>query len=452
MEPEPVLPNAGLSGFAWPALPVGADAAILSVLFQLDQSECWPDEMVLESQMDQLRALIGHAAATVPHYRRSLREAAAVPPERWGLDVLGRLPILDRGQVRRAGGALLSRRIPKSHGPVTEARTAGTTAGALPLKRTRVEMLFRQAFELRHHFWHGRDLAASAAAIDAMAKGESGDGPPWAPAHPSPSLARMDLNQPAPVQWDWLVDQAPAYLMTPPSNLEALIHHARAQDARLPGLRQVVTSGEVLDPGTRAAAAEVLGVSVADVYRAEEVGIIAVQCPEHDHYHVQSENLFAEVLDLAGRPCGPGAIGRVVVSTLHNFAQPLIRYDTGDFAEVGAPSDCGRTLPVLTRILGRARNRLNLPTGEPIWPDLTQADYRTRAPVRHVQLAQTAKDEIELRGVADRPLKTDEEKALAAFIAERLGHDFALSFQLGELIPRARSGRFEPFLDLAEAG
>jgi phenylacetate-CoA ligase len=63
--------------------------------------------------------------------------------------------------------------------------------------------------------------------------------------------------------------------------------------------------------------------------------------------------IYAEILDDADRPCAPGEVGRVVVSTLHNYAMPLFRYDLGDLAEVGPPCECGRTLPVLNRIVGR---------------------------------------------------------------------------------------------------
>src|SRR6185295_14515719 len=98
------------------------------------------------------------------------------------------------------------------------------------------------------------------------------------------------------------------------------------------------------------------GVGVVDVYSSEECGQIALQCPEHEQYHVQSESVLVEVLDDEGRPCAPGTIGRVVLTTLQNFAMPLIRYDIGDFAEPGPACPCGRALPVLTRIVGRVRN------------------------------------------------------------------------------------------------
>ena len=63
-------------------------------------------------------------------------------------------------------------------------------------------------------------------------------------------------------------------------------------------------------------------------------GIIALQCPSGGLYHLQSESVHVEILDEAGRPCAPGEIGRVIVSPLHNFAMPLLRYESGDYAPI----------------------------------------------------------------------------------------------------------------------
>jgi len=58
-----------------------------------------------------------------------------------------------------------------------------------------------------------------------------------------------------------------------------------------------------------------------------------------------------------------GQVGRVVVTDLHNFATPLIRYDLGDYAEMADTCPCGRGLPALKRIMGRRRNMVRLPDG-----------------------------------------------------------------------------------------
>ena len=122
------------------------------------------------------------------------------------------------------------------------------------------------------------------------------------------------------------------------------------------------------EPELRAACRDLWGVPLHDVYSANELGYIALQCPESEQYHVMSECALVEVIDGDGRPCRPGETGRLVLSSLHNYAMPLLRYEIGDYAEVGDQCPCGRGLPLLNRIAGRERNMLVLPDGRQHWP------------------------------------------------------------------------------------
>jgi phenylacetate-CoA ligase len=161
---------------------------------------------------------------------------------------------------------------------------------------------------------------------------------------------RLSIAAPASEKARWLHRCDPDYLLTYPSNLTALVPAMREAGLRLTRLREIVTMAELLPPETRTLVREAWGVPIRDTYSAKEVGYMALQCPEHEHLHVQSEVALVEVLDETGRPCTPGQIGRVIVTPLHNFAMPLIRYEIGDYSEVGPPCACGRGLPVLTRV------------------------------------------------------------------------------------------------------
>jgi phenylacetate-CoA ligase len=130
---------------------------------------------------------------------------------------------------------------------------------------------------------------------------------------------------------------------------------------------------------------------------------------------------------------------------LHNFAMPLVRYDLGDLAEVGAPCPCGRGLPVVTRIAGRVRNMLRLPDGGLIWPRLSEGTYRDIAPIRQFQVAQVAADRLEVRLVSDQPLTAGQEEALRDKINGRIGHAFQIGFAYPPEIPRGPSGKYEDF-------
>ncbi len=174
-------------------------------------------------------------------------------------------------------------------------------------------------------------------------------------------------------QLAWLVRERPDYLLTHPTILDRLLRHSAETGVKPAGLKQVLTLSEILPPGLRDLCHELWGASIRDTYSSREVGYLALQCPEAQHYHLQSETVLVEILDAQGRRCAPGEVGRVVATPLHNVAMPLLRYDLGDYAEVGAEVGaeggtdagdacrCGRGLAVVRRILGRRQNMLRLP-------------------------------------------------------------------------------------------
>jgi phenylacetate-CoA ligase len=177
---------------------------------------------------------------------------------------------------------------------------------------------------------------------------------------------------------------------------------------------------------------------------------ISLQCPDHEHYHVQSEHVFVEVLDEDGNLCRPGETGKLFVTSLHNLAMPLIRYDLGDYVEVGPPCPCGRGLPVITRIVGRTHNMLVMPSGERRWPLLSSADIEAMlaiAPtIRQYQFVQKAPELIELRLAVAEILSKSEEARLATWIQSKFGAAFEITFTYYDELPRRAAGKFEEFI------
>ena len=440
---DPVhIPVSRRSGISWPAIPAFVDAAVLALQHQLEESQWWPAETLLVLQLRQLESLLAHAARTVPFYRERLRSLAGLGRGGLTMDAFRRLPVLRRTDIQEAAAALVSRRLPKDHGNTSDISTSGSTGRPITVKGTAVTGMFFRAMNLRYHLWHGRDFSAKTAAIHA----ETGESVSWVPGYDSGPMVSFDVSRPVGEQLDWLRRQNPGYLLTYPSNLRALLRRCEETGERPDRLREVATMGEVLDPGVRAACETVWGVPVVDAYSAQEIGMIALQCPEHPHYHVQAEDALVEVLDDRGKPCAPGKVGRVVVTALHNFATPLIRYEIGDFAEVGPPCPCGRGLPVITRIAGRVHNMLTLPSGEQVWPvQFFSSELLAVAPVRQFQFVQRSVEEIEVKLATARELREDEEAGLRELIGTRLGHGFALRFVYVDEIPRLPSGKYEDF-------
>ena len=208
----------------------------------------------------------------------------------------------------------------------------------------------------------------------------------------------------------------------------------------------VRTLGEAVTPELRQLSKTVFGVTLRDMYSAAEVGYLALQCPDHEHYHVQSEVVMVEVLRDDGSACRPGEIGRVVVTTLHNFAMPLIRYAIGDYAEVGEACPCGRGLPVLKRIMGRSRNLLSLPDGRQWWPSLPPKKYAHIGSIQQLQLVQKSLNKIEVRLVVKQKLDESQSKALRIALTDMLKYAFEFEFRYLDKIEFGPNHKFEDFI------
>lgn len=449
---KPLIPISGSTGITWPAVPRRADAQMLGILWQFEQSQWWPAETILARQLGQLERLLGHAIATVPFYKERLGFLHGAKSGTLDTATFRRIPILTRAEIQEAGAALASTRIPADHGKPFEIRTSGSTGRPISVQGTAVTGTMLRAANMRYHLWFKRDFARKTCCIR-MLRGkqveaaEKGRPVPWADGFPSGPMMLRHVATPISEQFDWLLAQDPEYLLTFPSNLLALIRHSEKRGERLKKLREVATLGEALDAGVREACESVWKVPVVDAYSSQEFGMIAMQCPDHPrhHYHVTSEVVFLEILDDKGAPVKPGEVGRMVLTDLHNFATPLIRYEIGDLAEAGDACPCGRGLPMVARVLGRSRNMLVLPSGEQMCPRFTYEEFLFKLPIRQFQVIQENLETLAVRLVADRRLAPEEEASVKATILAKTRHPFNVRIDYVADIPRAASGKFEEF-------
>lgn len=158
-------------------------------------------------------------------------------------------------------------------------------------------------------------------------------------------------------------------------------------------LKAIFTTSETLLPSQRRLIEKAFGCEVYDEYGCREAGPMACECAEHSAYHVQSENVVVEFV----RNCeqvAPGETGAILVTNLHNYAMPLIRYDIGD---TGRPSDdacpCGRGLPLINSLEGRRYEYLLTGDGSIMYlKDLDM--FFENLPVRMFQVVQNSRDRI----------------------------------------------------------
>jgi phenylacetate-CoA ligase len=98
-------------------------------------------------------------------------------------------------------------------------------------------------------------------------------------------------------------------------------------------------------------------------------------------------------------PAGDGAF-EVLLTDLHNFSEPVIRYRVGDLVTpVAGACACGRALPLLGALQGRAGETITLPDGRRVNALLPYYIFRPHAKsgaVRAYQFVEFPDGRIEL--------------------------------------------------------
>jgi phenylacetate-CoA ligase len=149
---------------------------------------------------------------------------------------------------------------------------------------------------------------------------------------------------------------------------------------------------------------------VFDVYGCREVMMIAGECEVHDGLHVSMENLVVEIIVTEGgrqRPACEGETGEVVLTDLHNFAMPFIRYANGDVATAGSTRRCacGRTLPRIHSVQGRMSEIVHDGNGSAVsGVALSNVFYDVSSSVRQFQVIQHRDRSITIRVVPEEDL------------------------------------------------
>ena len=451
--------NLSFQSIVWPVIYPFNIARHLALQHYFRKSERFPEEKLRELQLRQLQLLLKHALQTVPYYQKEYQNTGINLTTDLQWEDWLKLPVLKRSTVQNQFTGLQSSRIPAGHGRTFITSTSGSTGTPVQVMKSWPIQFFWNAVKLRDHYWHQREAVgrkhAAIRFVEDKFRARPPDGEnfrswgfPLNRLYATGPSCLLSIESPVTDQVSWLCKQDPDYLLTNSTNLYALAQAFDSSSLHLKNLKQLITISECLDLEVREYCENVFGVPLKDIYSSQEIGYIALQCPEYTHYHVQAETVLVEVLDDHDQPCKSGEIGRIVVTSLHNFAMPLLRYEIGDYAEVGEPCSCGRTLPVLKRIYGRVRNMLTLPGGKKIWPRIRTQYYAETAgaDIRQAQLIQHSLEEIEVRLVVPSPLKEEQQKKLTGMIQEALGHPFHIRYSFLDEIPRSKGGKFEEFI------
>lgn len=198
----------------------------------------------------------------------------------------------------------------------------------------------------------------------------------------------------------------------------------------------IIAMSEVLNEYTYDSMLKYFGVAPVSRYSNNENGILGQQdFTDTGKFVINTASYYFEIFDInKDIPVENGKQGRIIVTDLHNYASPIIRYDTGD---IGVMEQDENKVPFLVSVAGRKMDLIYDTIGN-IVPSHVSVKLCKYGEYKQYQLIQEGEKEYLIKLNTDK--KIDEEKVLEEFKGF-FGLDASITIEYVDEIPLLSSGK-----------
>jgi len=359
----------------------------------------------LEALRDRrIRAIVRHAAQTVPYYRDLFQRERIDPRDVRTAADLDRLPVLDRELVRARPELFRSQS--RVAADALSFLTSGSTGRPIEIWHDRSSLLLNIAYGERERdpliegcgSFRPRELYVgyeTSTFKKVMAFYEESV---LLPVRPRRTF--MPLSEPLEKILEVANAERPDILVGYGGWIDLFFKTIKARGLHLHPPKLVIYMGEALPHGARESIESGFGIPVISRYNAVESFKIGFYCNARAGFHLHEDICHVRIVDEVGRPAGPGEHGFVVLSNLINRATVLLNYPVGDVASMphGA-CPCGRTFRLLSELEGRLEDILHLEDGRFVHPRAVWQVLKNDRGILQYQLTQHGPRRFELRVV-----------------------------------------------------
>lgn len=377
----------------------------------LEGSQWWPAERLRAFQWEELQRLLKHAFRSVPYYQETYKRAGIRLEDIRTPADFARLPMLSRAEVNEHRDQLRSSEYP---GKLLPHATGGSSGTPTRFYRTLESYDWRTAAKDRVYSWAGLHPGERSAYLW---------GAPVGKVSPLQSLKgqvfecvqrQLMINTFSQSETTWesvhrrLVRFRPAVVVGYVSSLEEFAKFLLRRGLQIEPLRATIAAAEPVYSTTRATIEQAFGAPLFNTYGCREFMSLAGECECRDGMHVNTENV---VLETTLPPTeGPS---EVLVTDLHNYGMPFIRYSIGDLAVLDeAPCNCGRGLPRIRRLEGRVLDALRTPDGKLVPGEFFPHVLKDIPEILQFRVEQDRSDHLVIRAVLDTELSDRSQKLL----------------------------------------
>ena len=324
---------------------------------------------IVAFQSECLRDLVRHAYENVPYYRALFDRHQIHPRAIQGVDDLAKIPISSKGDLRAQPRAVIARGLDPAR--LRTSVTSGSSGEPFEIRRTLLEHNLLHLFQWRARRQLGQrsgDRIARILQPHSVRRRDNRLVGTMIEIFGIEHNLHLSLAEAPQTLFERLRAFRPDIVIGFAGVLTRLATEAEAALPDGVSPRLVLSESEVLTPAMRVRIRSGWRAPVYELYASHETRLIGWECPSQGGLHTCDDAVILEVLR-DGRPVGMGERGEVVVTALHSYAMPFIRYRLGDIVTRGEQScPCGLRFGTIRTIQGRMLDFFHLPGGRWVHP------------------------------------------------------------------------------------
>jgi phenylacetate-CoA ligase len=363
-----------------------------------------PRERILDIQSRRVRTIVKLAYDTVPFYRDVMDAARLRPIDFQSAADLSKLPLINSEQLARSPERFLSRRFARSG--AFRLNSSGTVGSIKPVYHDYQSLMLALAHGHRQRVVLARYVGRTFGYREMTINRLDGTAAKLRDFYATHSIIprRLDYSR-SMVPPSKTVEEiiasingfGPDVLYGYGSYLGLIFCQAKHKNLKLLKPLIIVYGGDLMtEPNKRLIEGEFRS-PVLSTYQAVESLRIAFQCEERKGFHLCLDQVAVRVVNKYDEPVSNGEPGDIVISNLTNRATVLLNYKLGDIVTWSdQPCACGRTLPMIEKIQGRADDCFILPDGRIIDSAMIIPRLQSIEGIVQVQSVQTGPSEFQI--------------------------------------------------------
>lgn len=419
--------------------------ATATIYNRINRTEYYSEERLNTIRLSSLRKLLRMAADSSPFHRERFEKNGLEPEAIQSIRDLLAIPIMTKSDIRENYNQMICH----TGAPIWTKSTGGSTGEPLHFAYTKESYEWRMAMSKRGYKWAGAPPGSKQAYIW---------GVPIAPIGPIQRLKEelhhsmdrqlyfncFEFDEPAMVRClkrlNHFKPEAIIGYTNPLYNFALFINDNSKINFKPQG---IICAAEKVHPFQREIIERVFGAQVFNTYGSREFMLIAAECEKHEGLHISAENLIVEIIKSDGTPAKEGETGKIIVTDLHNYGMPFIRYEIGDLGiATEKRCSCGRGLPLITDVVGRSLDMIKTPENKYVPGEFFPHLMKDFSDIRRFQVIQDQIDHLVIKLVPNDVFDPVVREKIDSQVRRMVGPNMHIEYMVVTDIPLTDTGKY----------